>query len=425
MGDINSASANYAKLFDKEYYLVIGKGKKQVHITIEFSKAEFCHICGLHKLDDIVQLTDPNKKRLFGNILNKKITSSLCQNSTHYSEIDERIDMIENLEKFLDSNQIIFKFNKSANPFSSIESEYILKNSDGIKNSYVFLSNESRKPNTYFCRSVFSRKITEPDYTKGHTPYKLLYKEKIDLKTKTRQVLYVHPAYNDQQSLQSQQNRGGNGNINQIKFEIPLQSSGINSAGVAAAIIPAPNPFRNLFERIKSGFKSFFIAKNGSSEAKASEIERVLDRKDTPELSRSVVEKPSAETILPEKSEKEAPCLKEFKEMSEAREAFIAGRIPQSEYVNSVRKYITALETSENRIIAADYLRSQLANTPENTKKYISFELNNIERNIKKDAPKSSLSELKRAAHEQYMKQQSERENNPHKEQSINNQYQK
>ena len=227
-------------------------------------------------------------------------------------------------------------------------------------------------------------------------------------------------------SNHSNHNRiGGNGNINQIKFESPLQSSSINSAGVAAAIIPAPNPFRNLFERIKSGFKSFFIAKNGSSESKTSEIEWVLDRKDTPELSRYVVEKPSAEPILPEKSEKEAPCLKEFKEMSEAREAFVAGRIPQSEYVNSVRKYITALGTNENRIIAADYLRKQLAQAPENMKKYISFELNNIERNIKRDAPQSSLSELKRAAHEQYMKQQSERESSPHKEQSINNQYQK
>lgn len=195
LGDIHKACINYKNLLNKEYYFILGKNQKETHIRLIFSKIEFYHICGLHKLNDIIELNNPNKNQIFDNIFDNKITSDLCNKSSHYSEINERIDLIENLESFLDSNKTIFKYNNHNKSFSLIEADYILKNNDIARNKYVFISREDKNSDTYFCRSAFSRDKSERDYVIGHTSYTLLYKEKVDLLTNEKQVLYVHPSY--------------------------------------------------------------------------------------------------------------------------------------------------------------------------------------------------------------------------------------
>ena len=195
VGNIYNACANYNALLDKEYYFILGKKQKEIHIRLKFSKMEFYHLCGLHKLNDIIEFNNPNKKRIFDDILSSKISTALCESSSHYSEIDDRIELIENLEKFLDSNKTVFKFNDRTNTFSLIEADYILKNSDTSKNMYVFISRKNKRSDTYFCRSAFPRNKSEKDYTEHHIPYAMLYKEKTDLLTNEKQVLYIHRSY--------------------------------------------------------------------------------------------------------------------------------------------------------------------------------------------------------------------------------------
>lgn len=198
MGNINRACANYNTLLNTEYYFVIGRKGKAVEIRLRFSKIEFYHICGLHKLSDIIELNDTNKCRIFDNILNNTISSEMCERSIYYSDAEGRIELIENLEAFLDSNRTVFKFNNRTNSFSLIEADYILKNSDRSRNLYLFISKD--KSGTYFCRSAFPRNKAEQDYTVGHTSYTLLYKEKINTADSTKKILYTNPSYTPPES---------------------------------------------------------------------------------------------------------------------------------------------------------------------------------------------------------------------------------
>ncbi|MCM1328918.1 MAG: PBECR4 domain-containing protein [Ruminococcus sp.] len=197
MGDIQKACENYKNLLNKEYFFVIGRKNKTVHIKLKFTKYEFYHLAGLHKLIDIESLNNQNSKKVFDNISNGVITQDLCQKSKHYSDIDERISFIESLEDFFDSNKIVFKYNNKINSISVIDADYLLKNENDLKNFYVFISMKGKNSDTYFCRSAFPRDKSEPDYAAGHTAYTLLYKEKIDLLANEKQILYVNPSYRE------------------------------------------------------------------------------------------------------------------------------------------------------------------------------------------------------------------------------------
>ncbi len=178
MGDVHNACINYQRLLNTEYNFILGRKQNKIHIKLQFSKIEFHHICGLHKLVDIYEMSNPNRKQIFDDIFYNKISLDTLKKSCYYPEIDERVELVENLEKILDSNNTVFKFNNRANAFSLIDADYILKNSDTIKNMYIFISKEDKNSDTYFCRSAFTRDKSEKDYTAGHTPYTLLYKEK-------------------------------------------------------------------------------------------------------------------------------------------------------------------------------------------------------------------------------------------------------
>lgn len=64
----------------------------------------------------------------------------------------------------------------------------------------------------------------------------------------------------------------------------------------------------------------------------------------------------------------------------EAREAFAAGNLPQAEYEQAVRKYMYSLHGREMWTEAANNLRKQLEECPDNMKKYIGYELKSIDK---------------------------------------------
>lgn len=201
MGDVYSAAKGYERLLNKEYYFILGKNRKQVEIRLLFSKNEFYHLSGLHKLIDVEALNSQNSKKVFDSILDRTITNELCQHSINYDQIDERLLLIEKLEEVLDSNKTVFKFNNHANKFSVIEADYILKNSNETNNIYIYISKEKKSSDIYFCRSAFPRDRALSDYTQGHTSYTLLYKEKTDLVTGEKNILYTAHGFKNNYEL--------------------------------------------------------------------------------------------------------------------------------------------------------------------------------------------------------------------------------
>ncbi|MCM1578814.1 MAG: PBECR4 domain-containing protein [Ruminococcus sp.] len=198
MGNIYTACNNFSKLLNKECNIILGRKGKEFKIKIRFSEYEFFHLSGLHKLTDIENLSYPNSKNIFNDILKGKISQELCRSSDFYNKIDGRIYLIENLEIFLDSNKTVFKYNNRAKQFSYIEADFLLKNSNEQDNMYVYISRNENESDTYFCRSAFPRSKLQSDYALGHTLYAMLYKEKVNLLSGEKKILYVHPKYEEQ-----------------------------------------------------------------------------------------------------------------------------------------------------------------------------------------------------------------------------------
>ena len=90
------------------------------------------------------------------------------------------------LEKMLDSNDTVFKYNKKSNVYSMIEADYLMKNHMEGKNLFLILSNA--RDDSYFCRSFFPEE--KMDYTKNQASWTLLYKKKRNLIDGSEYILY-------------------------------------------------------------------------------------------------------------------------------------------------------------------------------------------------------------------------------------------
>ena len=85
---------------------------------------------------------------------------------------------------------LIFKYNRKADPSSKIEAEYLLKNVLDNNDIYIFIdkTENSDKIYEYYCRSFFPR--DKKDFTIGQTGYTLLYKEKYNKITDKKIIQY-------------------------------------------------------------------------------------------------------------------------------------------------------------------------------------------------------------------------------------------
>lgn len=191
--NIFNAAIKYQKLLNSQYNFIVGYKNKEFHISLTFTNDEFHHLAGLQYLNDIRYIRRTSRVEIFKSIIQGSINDNYLSKSSNYNDIIQRINNVINLENFLDSNKTVFKFNKSAASNSVINADFILKNNEDRMNTYFCI--EKRLDGTYFGKSIFSRDETEKDYTKGHTPCTILYKEKINLLTNERQVLYAHPSY--------------------------------------------------------------------------------------------------------------------------------------------------------------------------------------------------------------------------------------
>ncbi|MCM1578815.1 MAG: PBECR4 domain-containing protein [Ruminococcus sp.] len=150
----------------------------------------------MHYLNDIRYIRRTKRSSIFNDICRGKVDDNFLSVSTHFNDIRQRIADVTELEKFLDSSTMSYKYDKGAYPKSKINADFILKNNFNGMNTYYCIQKNS--DGSYFVKSLFSENETGKDYTAMHNKRALLYKEKVNLLSGEKKILYVHPKYEEQ-----------------------------------------------------------------------------------------------------------------------------------------------------------------------------------------------------------------------------------
>lgn len=190
MDRIKQYAMDYQQLLDVKYLIKLGRKGILTEIELYFTKKEFWHLVGLHKLKDITNLKQ-DRSKLFDLILAGKITDNMIQNSSffknnlelNYGGIEDRFNAFQYFQQLLDSNQAIFKYSPNKSKFSKISAEFLIVGKDFSYNPntlYLFLDKDKVFGRKYCC-SFFPK--TAKDYTFNQTSMTLLYKEKIRIST--------------------------------------------------------------------------------------------------------------------------------------------------------------------------------------------------------------------------------------------------
>lgn len=186
MDKLQACAAAFVKLMDIKYHIVIGRKGKAVNIGLGFEAVDFHHLMGLHKLKDIEALSGKREK-VFRDILSGHILLSSIEKSLYFKQIERRIEPFTDLEKILDDNRLVFKYNEKAHSFSLIQAEYLLSTPYKANEIYIFLDKKD-VDGQFFCRSFFPKE--NKDYTIGQPTYTLLFKEKTTVSTGEKVVQY-------------------------------------------------------------------------------------------------------------------------------------------------------------------------------------------------------------------------------------------
>lgn len=154
--------SSFIPLLSTEYEIVLGRKNVAVKLIITFDKKDCFHLMGLQYLTDRPELRR-DRGKIFDEIQNGIIKRENIESSDFYHKIQDRVHFLPLLEKMLDSNDTVFKYNKKANVYSMIKADYLMKNHMEGKNLFLFLSNA--RDDSYFCRSFFPEE--KMNYTKN------------------------------------------------------------------------------------------------------------------------------------------------------------------------------------------------------------------------------------------------------------------
>lgn len=185
MRTVNDCILSFISLLSTEYEIILGRKGIAVKLIIIFDKKDCFHLMGLQYLADRPELRR-DRGKIFDEIQKGIIKQEQIESSDFYYKIQDRIHFLPLLEKILDSNDTVFKYNGKTNIYSMIEADYLMKNHMEDRNLFLFLSN--KKDDYYFCRSFFPEE--KMDYTKKQASWTLLYKKKKNLSDGTEMVLY-------------------------------------------------------------------------------------------------------------------------------------------------------------------------------------------------------------------------------------------
>lgn len=150
MNLLQQCAQEFNRLTAYQYHIIVGRKGKLLEFTISFEQADFHHLAG-------------------------RLTYKQAAQSAYFSAMEPRLKPLAHLEEFLDSNEIIFRYNAKIQKFSVIQADYLLQNDFEEAPVYLFISQRTGR-DTYVCRTFFPK--AEKDYTEGQPRYTLLKKEK-------------------------------------------------------------------------------------------------------------------------------------------------------------------------------------------------------------------------------------------------------
>lgn len=190
MGDIQDALEAFQKIMQYKYNFVVSHKKVAYELELNFEEKDFRHMAGLHYLNDIDVPKTP--KTLFEKIKNGKINDKYLSGSVNYTKVQDsyanvksRIFGLKSIEKFLDNKNLICKYVKYMNKYSSIDADYLIKSVVEHKTAYIFM--RKRKQDGHYCICSF---FIEPQNEYQGIGVYWLYKSKIRLIDNVEEVLY-------------------------------------------------------------------------------------------------------------------------------------------------------------------------------------------------------------------------------------------
>ena len=145
--------SSFIPLLSTEYEIVLGRKNVAVKLIITFDKKDCFHLMGLQYLTDRPELRR-DRGKIFDEIQNGIIKRENIESSDFYHKIQDRVHFLPLLEKMLDSNDTVFKYNKKANVYSMIKADYLMKNHMEGKNLFLFLSNA--RDDTYYWKVLLN-----------------------------------------------------------------------------------------------------------------------------------------------------------------------------------------------------------------------------------------------------------------------------
>lgn len=188
MDHLLQCAKNFERLTHFQYRIIVGRKGRTLELKITFSVTDFHHLAGLHKLVDISKVNAGKREVLFRKILSGEIDEKLLQESCYYLKMRSRLYSLQQLEEFLDSNALIFRFDrKKVKGSSSIRADFLLQNDCDGRMNYLFLA-PRRENDTQVCISFFPKGRT--DYAFKQEKFALLYKEKQNLQSGETVVQY-------------------------------------------------------------------------------------------------------------------------------------------------------------------------------------------------------------------------------------------
>lgn len=199
MDKLKQCAENFQNLFDIEYKVVLGRKNRETYLTIDFSKEEFFHLMGLHKLEDISNLNKARDK-VFDSIINGDITYDIISKSSFFDKdiekdipisVRNRIDAFADIIDILDCKNIFFKYNQNRNPSSKIRAEFLLETIYSDKTTYTFLTQRNNS-DSKLCESFFPK--DKVNYSYGQANMTLLYKEKLNKRLNEYIIQFIHPS---------------------------------------------------------------------------------------------------------------------------------------------------------------------------------------------------------------------------------------
>lgn len=126
MGLLLETAENFKKMFNIKYDILLGKKNREVNIIITFRSVDFHHLAGLHYIKDLPELKQ-SREKIFEAICTDSNLRNKIYNSEFYTEIEDRIIALNQIEKLFDSDNLIFNYDYKNNKMSKIRADFLIQ----------------------------------------------------------------------------------------------------------------------------------------------------------------------------------------------------------------------------------------------------------------------------------------------------------